>query len=757
MANDTGVGFNAPMFFVGVVENNEDPRLEGRVQVRAFGVHGTNRDIPTEDLPWATLIIGSHDTNFVVPPLNAWVLGLFLDGRDAQQPMILGLIPTQMLEPIDPEKNGWGVALGQGLDVGAMGHRHRDFGEPMVSRYARGESTEGTIYPALESNRRVDVEVAGAPQIESPGNRNQYGGDTGSAPPAPNSAEDFDETERLIAGFEGFREAAYQDYGQTSIGYGTRARPGETRITEAEARSRLRSEVNATRRQVVAYGQRYGYNWNNNQIAALTSFSYNVGIGAPATSTRNASGLYQLTGGDRGTGGGRSNAEIGRMMLQYNRAGGEVLPGLTTRRRDESNLFLTPDGAQGTAQPAADPAAAGDSGEPITPAEPRTTWSEPVSGYMPQYPFNRVLETPGGHVIEVDSTQRAERIMVWHPSGSYVQMTPTTNTYKSTRDHYDVMERSHHISVGGNNYLTIDGNYHLLVKGNMIEEVRGDYQQVVHGNLSMGSGGQIAINGAEETQIRSARLDLQSNVENLNLKVGKKLVITAGEEMHFKGNGVFIESEADVNIKAADNFNVGATTANIKAGTAYIESGGALDLKGGHVKIGGGSKVSVSASIVAVDDIIQLSSGASTTPEGVQAEAAAAESATDVEMDAPPDRSVNLAGAPTETEPSEGDSGSAGQTAAPPTDQAPSQATGPTPFRLSLQSVDLVGTTGGVALIRDGTGHVRTVREGQRVPGTDFTVATIASGGGAVTVVDSAGNTQTMVESANIRSRNPSA
>ena len=37
-----GSGISNPFFFLGVVENNVDPTNEGKVQVRAFGVHGTN-------------------------------------------------------------------------------------------------------------------------------------------------------------------------------------------------------------------------------------------------------------------------------------------------------------------------------------------------------------------------------------------------------------------------------------------------------------------------------------------------------------------------------------------------------------------------------------------------------------------------------------------------------------------------------------------------------------------------------------------
>lgn len=157
MMEETGVGIQNPLFFVGVVENNVDERLEGRVQVRAFGVHGTVNDVATEDLPWAILISGSYDPNVWIPPLNSWVFGFFIDGRDAQQPMILGLIPTQMTEAIDPQTNGWGRISTSDYDVLAQGSRPQDFGQPALSRLARAENLEETYVLQQETFRIRDV------------------------------------------------------------------------------------------------------------------------------------------------------------------------------------------------------------------------------------------------------------------------------------------------------------------------------------------------------------------------------------------------------------------------------------------------------------------------------------------------------------------------------------------------------------------------------------------------------------------------
>jgi GH24 family phage-related lysozyme (muramidase) len=157
---ETGVGLYEPLFFIGVVENNIDERLEKRVQVRAFGVHGTVDQVPTEKLPWATLIYGSYDPNSPLPPINSFVFGFFVDGRDAQQPMILGLIPTQLTEVINPSVTGWGAVPGRDSNIIAKGSTPDDYGQPSNSRLERGEDIDQTYVLLQEMNRVKDAPTA---------------------------------------------------------------------------------------------------------------------------------------------------------------------------------------------------------------------------------------------------------------------------------------------------------------------------------------------------------------------------------------------------------------------------------------------------------------------------------------------------------------------------------------------------------------------------------------------------------------------
>lgn len=162
---ESGIGITNPLFFVGVVENNIDPQLEGRVQVRAFSIHGDNKEVPTPDLPWATVVKGDYDPNGLPPPLNSFVYGMFLDGRTAQHPMLLGLIPSPYMEPIDPEKNGWGVYPQFHGHINARGTAPKDFGQPQNSRLARGENLEETYVLQQEMNRVEDVYIAGQADV----------------------------------------------------------------------------------------------------------------------------------------------------------------------------------------------------------------------------------------------------------------------------------------------------------------------------------------------------------------------------------------------------------------------------------------------------------------------------------------------------------------------------------------------------------------------------------------------------------------
>ena len=130
---------------------------------------------------------------------------------------------------------------------------------------------------------------------------------------------------KLIEKFEGLRLKAYQDsVGVWTIGYGhTKGVKSGDSITQAKAEEYLRSDVSTAESKVNKYLDTYGF--NQNQFDALVSFAFNIG---------NIDGLTK-----KGT---RTISEISSKFTAYNKAGGKVLSGLTTRRKAEKSLFDTP-------------------------------------------------------------------------------------------------------------------------------------------------------------------------------------------------------------------------------------------------------------------------------------------------------------------------------------------------------------------------------------------------------------------------------
>ena len=91
------LGHDGFIWWVGIVEDIQDPLNLGRCKVRCFGYHPEKSTdlVPTEDLPWATSIHPTNTSNLYASlKLGDWVFGFFLDALSAQEPAILGYFPT---------------------------------------------------------------------------------------------------------------------------------------------------------------------------------------------------------------------------------------------------------------------------------------------------------------------------------------------------------------------------------------------------------------------------------------------------------------------------------------------------------------------------------------------------------------------------------------------------------------------------------------------------------------------------------------
>ena len=165
-------GFN---WFVGVVEDRQDPQTLGRLRVRCLGYHTEDLlKLETKDLPWAHVmnpVTSATVSGLGQTPLGAvegtWVVGFFQDGADAQQPIIIGTLPGVPSElPDTGSKKGF---------MDAVNGAYPKYTETDVNRLAVNSKSEASgNKEATEDNphssltiRRADLDKAvGTAQID---------------------------------------------------------------------------------------------------------------------------------------------------------------------------------------------------------------------------------------------------------------------------------------------------------------------------------------------------------------------------------------------------------------------------------------------------------------------------------------------------------------------------------------------------------------------------------------------------------------
>jgi hypothetical protein len=151
---DSFVGGNF-LWFTGVIEDINDPEEMGRYRVRCFGYHTDNKgDIPTEDLPWASVMmpvtsastsgIGQSATGLVQ---GSWVIGFFRDGSNVQDPVIMGSIPS-MFEARPEYSQGFS-------DPDQVYPLEASLGKPDTPQPARKDYKDSAVYKSKESSRKT--------------------------------------------------------------------------------------------------------------------------------------------------------------------------------------------------------------------------------------------------------------------------------------------------------------------------------------------------------------------------------------------------------------------------------------------------------------------------------------------------------------------------------------------------------------------------------------------------------------------------
>ena len=196
--------------------------------------------------------------------------------------------------------------------------------------------------------------------------------------------------------------------------------------------------------------------------------------------------------------------------------------------------------------------------------EELSNWDEPETMYDAEYPYNNVMETESGHIVEYDDTYKAERIHIAHRNGSFVEMYPDGDRVeKITKDKYTIVMADDHLYVMGNCKITVQGNAEVYVQQNMYARVDenltayvvGDVDAQVDGNVTALVKGDVdaTVNGSVTAQVDG---DLSATIDgNATLDIGGDCSETVGGSKTSDVGG-------DYNITAG-NFSVNAGTINL--------------------------------------------------------------------------------------------------------------------------------------------------------------------------------------------------
>jgi len=151
-------------------------------------------------------------------------------------------------------------------------------------------------------------------------------------------------------------------------------------------------------------------------------------------------------------------------------------------------------------------------------------WSLPENTYAATYPNNHVYESESGHILEFDDTPKAERILLYHHSGTETEITAdgTRNDINKDSTH-TITEKDSKVYIKGSSDLTIGGRHKIIINADGAANNNYDIQIGPNANVNI---------QVDKGNINMAALDGDINMfanNNMNVRVGGTYKLVAGQ------------------------------------------------------------------------------------------------------------------------------------------------------------------------------------------------------------------------------------
>ena len=124
----------------------------------------------------------------------------------------------------------------------------------------------------------------------------------------------------------------------------------------------------------------------------------------------------------------------------------------------------------------------------------------------PVYPYNKVIQSESGHVIEMDDTPSVERLAIEHRSGTFQEIHPDgSQVTRVVNDNYTIICRDEEVHIGGKVNIKVLGDANIETVGKLNIKSFSDGVIDVNGNLDIKAGNELTISAAKHVKVRTPK------------------------------------------------------------------------------------------------------------------------------------------------------------------------------------------------------------------------------------------------------------
>lgn len=209
-------------------------------------------------------------------------------------------------------------------------------------------------------------------------------------------------------------------------------------------------------------------------------------------------------------------------------------------------------------------------------------WDQPESPFKGEYPYNKVTQTEQGHIIEVDDTPGAERLHIFHRSGTFIEIDANGSVVKrAVGSSYEIIDRNGKIAIAGKADISINGACNIFIGNDANIEVEGDVNLTCHNDITAMAAGTLNLSGREEVNITGGNVSIEAYTA-FNAKSGNVLNIHSGTNLNIHSNAEIVLQAIELYSNVNSQYQQTTSDYHVKiGGTGYLSSESDINLDAG--------------------------------------------------------------------------------------------------------------------------------------------------------------------------------